>query len=89
MLADGSRENDLAVRKEKAQEFVKIVEEERPAAFLYAPEFIYAVPQDLLGIRIGSLTTPSERFLNVYEWHQETEHVWDVFIPEEQIVTTY
>lgn len=89
LLADARRENNLTVRKEKAQEFVQIVAEERPAAFLYAPEFIYAVPQGLMGIRIGSLTTPSERFLNVYEWHRETERVWDVFIPEEKIVTTY
>lgn len=89
LLADARRENDPRLRKEEAQEFVQIVEEEYPAAFLYAPEFIYAVPQDLMGVRIGSLTTPSERFLNVYEWHRETERVWDVFIPEEKIVTTY
>ncbi|MBI4067994.1 hypothetical protein HY413_01130, partial [Candidatus Kaiserbacteria bacterium] len=89
LLAEARRAIDQKTRDEKTREFIDIINDEHPAAFLYAPEFIYVVPDDLTGVRIGSITTPSERFLNVYEWHRETERVWDIFIPKEQIVTIY
>jgi peptide/nickel transport system substrate-binding protein len=79
LLVDMRKDNNIETRLEKSLEFIKIIKEETPATFLYAPEFIYAVPNGLHGVRIGSLTTPSERFLNVYEWHRETEYVWDIF----------
>ena len=52
---------------------------------LYAPEFIYVVPKTLQGIHLGALTTPSERFQNVYQWYTNTEHVWSFFANGNQI----
>ena len=89
LLTEARRESDLKVRDDQTRAFVNIINDEHPAAFLYAPEFVYVVPNDLMGVGIGSITTPSERFLNIYEWHRETERVWDIFIPKEQTVTTY
>lgn len=89
LLTDARRDINPETRLEKTREFVELIQEEYPAAFLYAPEFIYIVPHGLSGIEIGSLTTPSERFLNAHEWYQETERVWSIFTPEEAPVTTY
>jgi peptide/nickel transport system substrate-binding protein len=50
-----------------------------PAVFLYAPEFLYVVPQDVEGLSLKSISTPSERFLNIYEWYTETDNVWKIF----------
>lgn len=69
-------------RKERDELYVKfaaLVKEDVPAAFLYSPEFLYILPGELQGVRIGALTTPSERFLEAYEWYTETQRVWDFF----------
>src|SRR3989344_4636397 len=47
------------------------------AIFVYAPDFLYVVPDSLKGLRLGSITTPSDRLANVYEWHTETNRVWN------------
>lgn len=61
------------------QQFADIVAKDRPATFLYVPEFIYAVPSDIHGVALGALTTPAERFLNAHQWYTDTEHVWSFF----------
>ncbi len=52
-----------------------------PAIFIYAPEFLYVVPKKVQGLTIGSITIPSERFLNVHEWYINTDSVWKMFVP--------
>ncbi len=56
-----------------------------PAVFIYSPEFIYMVGDDIKGLKLDVLNTPSERFLNVHEWFIKTEHVWTIFAREKEI----
>lgn len=70
-------QNDRATLYEQ---FARIIDKDQPAVFLYAPEFIYVVPKQMNGIALASLTSPSERFLNVYEWHTNTKYVWRIFV---------
>jgi peptide/nickel transport system substrate-binding protein len=79
LLSEARVETDREIREEKYIEFDKIVSEDQPAIFLYSPEFLYVVPSNLYGIKLGALTTPAERFLNVYQWHKEIERVWSIF----------
>lgn len=72
-------EPDTAARLLKLKEFENEVRKDTPAVFLYSPDFIYIVPKDLKGISLGTITTPSERFLSIYTWHIETENVWKIF----------
>ena len=51
-----------------------------PAVFMYAPVFLYVLPQKIQGFALGSITVPSERFLNVYEWYVRTDNVWKMFV---------
>ena len=44
-----------------------------------APDFLYIAPEELLGNDISFVTTPSERFGNVHEWHKNTQRVWHFF----------
>lgn len=60
-------------------EFADLVREDQPAIFLYAPDFLYVFPKNVTGVRMGSLTTPSERYENVYQWYTDTERVWEIF----------
>ncbi len=67
-------------RLEKFEIFQSEIENDIPAIFIYTPDFIYVVPQHIENIRLGSVTTPSERFLNVHEWYIHTDHVWNFFV---------
>lgn len=79
LLSDARAETDRGAREEMYVEFTDVVAEDVPAVFLYAPDFVYVVPGKLDGVALGALTTPSERFLNVHQWHTEVERVWDIF----------
>ncbi|MSR70498.1 hypothetical protein EXS62_00415 [Candidatus Kaiserbacteria bacterium] len=51
-----------------------------PAVFLYAPDFVYSVPNDIQGVHLGFIETPSDRFLSLPQWHRETDRVWPFFV---------
>ncbi len=67
-------------RDDLYSQFSAIVEKDRPAIFLYSPDFIYIVPSGVRGIDIGALTTPAERFQAVNEWYTDTERIWTLFM---------
>ena len=55
-----------------------------PAVFLYSPNFVYVVSKDTQGIKIDHITSPKDRFLNVYVWYTKTDNVWKVFSKQNQ-----
>lgn len=50
-----------------------------PALFLYTPNFVYSIPKDILGVQLGVIETPSDRFLSIGSWHREVDYVWPFF----------
>lgn len=72
-------------RQKLYRDFDALVRKERPAMFLYAPEFLYVVPKELSGISLGALTSPSERFLSANLWYTDTEKVWSIFTSDTSI----
>lgn len=66
-------------RLEKYRSFEEQVTSDVGAIFVYSPNFIYITPQKLRGLSLGSITTPSERFDNIYHWYIETNRVWAIF----------
>jgi len=79
LLASARTQTDANQRKQLYDQFTAIIDRDKPAIFLYAPEFLYVVPEGIGGVQLGALTTPSERFLNVQEWYTDTERVWTIF----------
>lgn len=71
--------SDRSGRLKLYEEFLAEIEKDAPAVFLYAPDFIYLLPEKVRGVRLGPLATPSERFANVAEWYVETDRVWTFF----------
>ncbi|MEK7132616.1 MAG: ABC transporter substrate-binding protein [Patescibacteria group bacterium] len=78
-LASARATTDRKARETSYNSFVSAISKDKPAIFLYSPDFIYVVPETIRGVKLGALTTPSERFLNVHEWYAETESVWNFF----------
>lgn len=83
LLAQARATTDAAQRDKLYGQFADILVKDRPAIFLYAPDFLYVVPSGLHGVALGSLTSPADRFANVYQWYSDTERVWSVFAPLE------
>jgi peptide/nickel transport system substrate-binding protein len=81
LLSQARATSDPRTRDSLYEQFAQDVQKDQPAVFLYAPDFLYVVPQDLQGIQLGALTDASDRFLNVYQWYDQTTRVWDVFAP--------
>ncbi len=75
--ARGSISQDT--RSKNLQKIEDIVAAEYPAAFIYAPNFTYAVPSDLKGVVLPQIITPADRFATVASWYRETDAVWPFF----------
>ncbi|MBI5405527.1 peptide ABC transporter substrate-binding protein [Candidatus Kaiserbacteria bacterium] len=71
--------SDAKARAANLQKTEDIVASEYPAAFLYAPDFIYAVPGDLRGVVLPQIITPADRFASVVSWYRKTDAVWPFF----------
>lgn len=85
-LLDDARsalENDIRV--EKYLEFEKEVQNDIPAVFIYAPEFIYVSSDRVKNVNLGKMTVPHERFLDIHNWYIETERVWEFFARDERV----
>lgn len=80
LLENARSINDTDTRIAKYEKFQNEILDDIPAVFLYAPDFIYLLPNRVHGIEPGPVTTPSERFLNIREWFIETDNVWKVFV---------
>lgn len=63
-------------RAKKYEEFQDILIDDAPAVFLYRPDYIYLVSQEIKGIEVKKITDPSNRFINIENWYRETKRVW-------------
>ena len=79
LLTDARGEEDTDDRLKLYKNFSKEITIDNPAIPLYAPEFIYLLPQKIKGVSLESVAIPSERFLDVYQWYIETDGVWSIF----------
>jgi peptide/nickel transport system substrate-binding protein len=70
---------DPAARQTLLNAFSAQIAADTPAVFLYAPDFVYSIPNNIAGVDLGFIETPSDRFLSVTQWHRETDYVWPVF----------
>jgi peptide/nickel transport system substrate-binding protein len=62
------------------KEFSAEINKDRPAIFLYSPQYTYITRSDLRDISLEKITLPSERFIDIHTWYIETNNVWNLFI---------
>jgi len=70
---------DKEARIKKYAQFEDEIKKDMPAVFLYTPQFIYIVSNNLQGILMNHITSPANRFLDVYSWYTEKDNVWKIF----------
>ncbi|MBI2446871.1 MAG: hypothetical protein HYV51_03630 [Parcubacteria group bacterium] len=76
ILEDVRLISDPIKRALKLEEFQNIVLGDVPAAFLYSPNYIYVVKNNVKNINIFKLNVSSARYSKINEWSIETERVW-------------
>lgn len=76
LLEDARQITGKEERLEKYTLFEKEILNDIPAIFIYSPEFIYVLPQKILGFESGLINNRSERFEEIYRWYIETDKIW-------------
>ena len=71
---------DKKKRGQMLADFLVELNKDIPAVFLYAPDFVYSIPNEIAGVDLGFIETPDDRFLSLPQWHRETDEVWPFFI---------
>jgi len=80
VLVDMRSTSNSTAQISDENKFLGYVASDTPAVFLYTPDFIYIVPSDIHNITIGPITTPADRFENIWQWYIDTEKVWGWFV---------
>lgn len=78
ILQDIRTTNDKDKRIALYQSFEKEIYKDSPAIFLYSPDLVYIVPNNVNGISLAGIAVSSERFATVSRWYTETEKVWQL-----------
>lgn len=60
---------DLFTRTELYKSFQFRFQDQLPALLLYSPVYNYAIDAQILGVRVGSIHDPSDRFSSILDWH--------------------
>ncbi len=84
MLDNLRKESDTAKQQDILSSLVKEFETDSPAAFLYAPKYVYVIPKNVERVELSAVNSGSERFLDVSNWYTETTGVWKIFVKENQ-----
>jgi peptide/nickel transport system substrate-binding protein len=79
LLEESRGTADAETRMKNLQKVEDTVAADYPAAFIYAPNFVYSVPSDVNGIELPQIITPSDRFATVASWYRYTDAVWPIF----------
>lgn len=82
LLENARSSTDQNTRIVDLQKIEDTVAADYPAAFLYAPDFTYAVPANVRGITLPQIIVPADRFATVASWYRNTDAVWPFFAPK-------
>lgn len=79
LLEKARLENDQNERIEDLKEAESMILSDYPATFLYSPDFIYIVSEDLKGVDLKNVTSAPERFIGIEKWYIKTDKIWPIF----------
>ncbi len=80
LLEETRSATDRTEREEAYRSLDEEIKLDVPAVFLYAPNYLYVLPNKLQAISLGNLSTTEDRYLGIKDWYIETNNVWEVFI---------
>jgi peptide/nickel transport system substrate-binding protein len=79
ILETARTEQVLETKMKKYGDLQKELNNDVPAIFIYSPDFLYSVSSKVNNLKLTSITIPSDRFINIYNWYIDTEKIWKIF----------
>ena len=79
LIENARGSTDVKTRAANLQKIEDIISADYPAAFIYSPNFTYAIPDNLRGVKLPQIIIPAERFITVASWYRFTDTVWPIF----------
>ena len=76
LLEEARQTLDQEKRTAALEKFQNILIEDAPAIFLYSPDYLYLVSEEIKGISVKIITDPSKRFSGIEEWYIKTKRAW-------------
>ena len=76
LLEEARQSLEEATRRSSLEEFQNILIEDVPAVFLYSPDYLHLVSEEIKGVKTKVITDPSQRFSDIENWYIETKRVW-------------
>ncbi len=65
---------------------IQEIQNDLPAIFLYAPYFIYVIPDEIKNLKLNTLQTTSDRFNEIHKTFINTESIWKIFASSNNII---
>ncbi len=84
LLEDGRAAVTADSRDSNYNKASDLIKADTPAILLYAPHFIYVLPNQIQGVTLDHLTRADERFNDIYHWYINTDLVWKLFQVKKQ-----
>lgn len=76
-LLESVRQNiNEATRQADLTKLQKLITDEKPAVFLYSPNYLYVTAKNLGGFSAEAITVPADRFYKVNEWFLKTARIF-------------
>ena len=80
LLTDARSNLDPNARAQDYVDFNTIIDNDVPAAFVYSPDFVYIVPNDVKGVEaVNPIDNASDRWNGVSKWYIATDNIWKIF----------
>jgi peptide/nickel transport system substrate-binding protein len=79
LLKKAKTAKDQTERDKVITEINHIISQEIPAIFLFAPNMTYVIDKDISVASMNKLDKPSDRFMNINDWHANSENLWPIF----------
>ncbi len=70
---------DPTAKTENIEKIASIIEDDRPAVFLFSPTFLYVLDKSVTASPFTRQSRSSERFANIATWHIKSDNVWPIF----------
>jgi len=76
LLKEARETLDDSVKQQKYEKLQDVIINDAPALFLYNPDVIYWVSENVKGINTTKIVDPAKRFVNITNWYLKTRRVW-------------
>jgi len=80
LLEKNAREKDPEIRTKNYTSFITEINKDKPAIFLYSPDYIYISNKTVKGLETSAISNPSKRFNTVASWYIDQQSIWPIFL---------